>query len=626
MLFSLEGMAYTLDSLVIYLDQARSNLTALPSSAYVSAYRGMKLAHKLNEPVYLPEAYLLMGESQWHMGNYAEAEVNFSKSYNIAGEMNDMAARAAAIHGEGKVNYRYANYQEALNSFLEAAEIQQQLNDSTALAQTWLSLGILQAELKRYPEAQRHYQDALEIAKDDRTIAYIYNHIGRAYRKDKDYDRARKAHEPSVAMFESLNDTAGIARNYNNMGSIFRREGKFAQALDYFWTSLKMHESRHDQEALADGYNDIAKTYLQMNKFNKALRYGKKGLDIAREAGLRDDERYALDNLARIYERRGEYQIALSTQKEHDQLKDSLINANKLEQLAQLHLHFERKQQLKEIELLKKDKELLKMDQELAGERRRLGLVLGSSIMLFLFGLVGFYYYRYRLRTRSHKVLESKNAELDNEKKKSEALLLNILPAETAKELMSKGYASPRSYQEVTVLFSDFKNFSMLAEKLSPEALVQELDECFQAFDNIIERFGIEKIGDAYMCASGLPQPNDNHAVNMVYAALEMQRFLKKHKEEKQVAGLPYFEARIGIHTGPVVAGVVGSKKFAYDIWSDTVNTASRMESCGAVGEVNISASTWEKVKDYFECNPRGKVQAKGKEEIDMFFVNEKIK
>lgn len=612
--------AYNMDSLQIYLAEAKENITALPATAYNSAYRGMKLAHRLGEPTYLPGAYLLMGEAQWQMGNYHDAEVNFSKSYKIAGEMNDMSARASAIHGQGKVNYRYANYQEALNSYLEAAEIQQKLNDSTALAQTWLSLGILQSELKRYPEAQRHYQDALEIAKDRQTIAYIYNHIGRAFRKAEVYDQARKAHERSIQIFESLEDTAGIARNYNNLGSIFRREGKFAQALDYFWTSLKMHESRGDQEALADGYNDIAKTYLQMKKLGKALEYGKAGLELARKAGLRDDERYALENLARIYESRGEYQIALATQKEHNQLKDSLLNANKLEQLAQLHLHFERKQQLKEIELLK-------MDRELDEERRLLVLVSGGSVILFLFIMAGVFYYRYRLKNRSNKVLEDKNAELDQEKKKSEELLLNILPAETARELLSKGFASPRSYQEVSVLFSDFKNFSKLAEKFSPEELVHELDECFQAFDEIIEKYGIEKIktiGDAYMCASGLPKPSDDHAVKMVNAALEMQEFLKKHKEEKETLGQLYFEARIGIHTGPVVAGVVGSKKFAYDIWSDTVNTASRMESCGSVGEVNISENTWNKVKDNFECSPRGKVKAKGKGEIDMFFIKRK--
>lgn len=615
-----KSYAYNMDSLQIYLKQAKENLTGLPAGAYASAYKGMKLAHRLGEPTYLPGAYLLMGEAQWQMGNYHEAEINFSKSYHIAGEMNDMAARAAAIHGQGKVNYRYANYEEALNSYLEAAEIQQQLNDSTALAQTWLSLGILQSELKRYPEAQRHYQDALEIARDSTTIAYIYNHIGRAYRKAEAYNKARGAHEHSIELFENLKDTAGIARNYNNLGSIFRREGKFAQALDYFWTSLKMHEARRDQEALADGYNDIAKTYLQMDKLGKALEYGKVGLKIARKAGLRDDERYALENLARIYESRGEYRIALATQKLHDQLKDSLLNANKLEQLAQLHLHFERKQQLKEIELLKKDRQL-------QSERRLLFFVSGGSIILFLFIMAGVYYYRYTLKNKSNKVLAGKNAELDAEKKKSEELLLNILPAETARELMSKGFASPRSYPEVSVLFSDFKNFSKLAERLSPEELVHELDECFQAFDTIIEKYGIEKIktiGDAYMCASGLPQPNEDHAVKMVHAALEMQDFLKKHKAEKEALGQFYFEARIGIHTGPVVAGVVGSKKFAYDIWSDTVNTASRMESCGSVGEVNISENTWNKVKDHFECSPRGKVKAKGKGEIDMFFVKRK--
>lgn len=612
--------AQGVDSITTYLSKAKVSLTSTPDIAYVNASRGMRLAHRLGEPRYLPEAYTLMGEARWERGLYNDAETNFTKAYNISLEMNDSLGLAGAIHGSGQVHYRFANYQEALTSYLEAAGIQQKFRDSAALAQTFLSLGILQAELQRYPEAQRHYQDALEIGMEPRLVAYIHNHIGRAYRKDGEYDKARRAHQTSVSIFERLKDTAGLARNYNNMGSIFRRENNFPKALDYFWTSLNMHKTRKDQEALADGYNDIAKTYSQMGKLSKALRYAKLALEIAKEAGLRDDERYALENLALIYEANGKYQVALETQKAHDRLKDSLLNANKLEQLAQLHLHFERKQQQKEIELLKKDKAL----QE---ERKLLLFVSGGSIILFLFVMAGVSFYRYRLKNKSNKVLADKNAELDDEKKKSEALLLNILPAETAKELMAKGFASPRSYQEVTVLFSDFKNFSKLAEILSPEELVQELDTCFQAFDEIIERHGVEKIktiGDAYMCASGLPNPSENHALDMVNAALEMQLFLEEHKLIQQSLDLPFFEARIGIHTGPVVAGVVGSKKFAYDIWSDTVNTASRMESCGEVGEVNVSYATYALIKKHFECTPRGKVEAKGKGEIEMFFIKKR--
>jgi class 3 adenylate cyclase len=217
------------------------------------------------------------------------------------------------------------------------------------------------------------------------------------------------------------------------------------------------------------------------------------------------------------------------------------------------------------------------------------------------------------------------NLELNKEKKKTDDLLLNILPHETADELKRWGISPARSYESVTVMFTDFQGFTRISEQLTPQRLVSELDLCFRAFDDIIERHQIEKIktiGDSYLCVSGVPKANPMHARDVVAAALEMQKYMNVLKQEKQKHNEPYFEMRIGIHSGPVVAGIVGVKKFAYDLWGDTVNTASRMESSCEVGKVNVSGTTWELVKNRFHCIHRGKVAAKNKGEIDMYFVD----
>jgi adenylate cyclase len=209
---------------------------------------------------------------------------------------------------------------------------------------------------------------------------------------------------------------------------------------------------------------------------------------------------------------------------------------------------------------------------------------------------------------------------------RSEALLLNILPEVIARELKEKGRVEAKQFKEVTVMFTDFKDFTLITEKLSPAELVAEIDELFKAFDHISSKYNLEKIktiGDSYMCAGGLPVPNTAHALNVVHAAIDILQFTQRHFQKRAMEGKEAFEIRIGIHSGPVVAGIVGDKKFAYDIWGDTVNLASRMESSGEAGRINISGSTYALVKDSFHCVYRGKIQAKNKGEIDMYFAEQ---
>lgn len=282
-----------------------------------------------------------------------------------------------------------------------------------------------------------------------------------------------------------------------------------------------------------------------------------------------------------------------------------------------LHLHI-----LDSINLEKQELAIKQHEAEMERQKIRRSLMMtgsGSTLLLAVFLLFGF-----TRQKKNNRLLSEKNEEINKEKERSDELLLNILPAQVAGELKAFGEAKARHYDNVTVLFSDFKDFSKIAENLPPGKLVKELDYCFKAFDEIVSRNGLEKIktiGDAYMCAGGLPDPGGDHAARAVRAAMEMQQFLDEWKKEKMQLEEPYFEARIGIHTGPVVAGVVGVKKFAYDIWGDTVNIASRMESSGEPGKINISGKTRQLLGDAFQCSYRGKIQAKNKGEIDMYFV-----
>jgi adenylate cyclase len=222
------------------------------------------------------------------------------------------------------------------------------------------------------------------------------------------------------------------------------------------------------------------------------------------------------------------------------------------------------------------------------------------------------------------KIINERTEELIKEKDKSENLLANVLPKDTADEIKTKGKATKRKYNMATVLFSDIQGFTKIAAQMNPETLIDELDKFFFHFDSVVEKYNIEKIktiGDAYMCAGGIPDKNRTNPVEVVLAALEMRQYMKDLRLKAREKGENIWDIRIGIHTGSVIAGVVGQKKLSYDIWGDTVNVASRMESSGEAGKINISGSTYELVKDFFICEYRGKMPVKYKGEIDMYFV-----
>ncbi len=272
---------------------------------------------------------------------------------------------------------------------------------------------------------------------------------------------------------------------------------------------------------------------------------------------------------------------------------------------------------LGDIDILTKDIAL----QKLYLERQRIAIYAALSTGFLLLVLVIGLYNRNKYIRKTKKIIEE-------EKDRSEKLLLSILPEETARELKEKGAATPKHYGVVSVMFTDFKGFTNIAEKLTPQELIEELNYCFFEFDKIIEKHRLEKIktiGDGYMCAGGIPVANQSNPLDIVRAALEIKAFMDQLKIDREKEGRNYWEIRIGIHTGQVVAGVVGKNKFAYDIWGDAVNTANAMESSGITGKINISGKTYEYIKERFSCTYRGKVNAKNKGEIDMYIVEKEI-
>lgn len=547
---------------------------------------------------------------------YGTDAINLSKEINWA----DGIGYAKYYRGSNYMNK--GMFPEALSDYLDALAYFEKTGDQKKLSGTLSNIGGIYGYQQKNEKALDYFNKALEInnkifPNTNFVVANLGN-IGLIYNNLKDYPKAldyltraericvEHNHEdmlPNVqvsiaGIYLGLKDYRnGFAYSKRAIDSARKEEqvGIVANAQLYLGTSIKQLVIAKDQHFIDSLYQGNTKTALADAKYN--LTEAIRTLDEMGDIYLMSS---AYDALSQLEAYQGDYKSAF----EHHQLfktfQDSTFNADKNEQILQssMQYEFDKKESQTKAEQEKKD---------IRNANFRMGILIAlGGALLFLLVV-----YRQRNKIKLGKKL-------------SDELLLNILPADVAEELKAKGKAEAKHYDDITVMFTDFKGFTAIAEKVSPAALVAEIDLCFKAFDEIISRHNLEKIktiGDSYMCAGGLPARNDTHAVDVVLAGIEIREFMHRHWADKKKEGQDAFEIRIGIHSGAAVAGIVGLKKFAYDIWGDTVNIASRMEAACETGKVNISGFTYELVKDKFECTHRGKIAVKYKGEIDMYFV-----
>ncbi|MBL0340081.1 MAG: tetratricopeptide repeat protein [Bacteroidetes bacterium] len=504
------------------------------------------------------------------------------------------------------------NNPEALKFLYKALKIRTASNDELGISYTENNLGIIYLNQNNYQESLKHFSISLKIRLklDDKSGASnSYNNIGVIYFNLGKFQEAHMNYLKSLELANEIGDDDAAATASDNIGSIYEKQGNFAEALKHYYIGLTINKKVKNKSNMAASYGNIAGIYIQRKQYKTAKYYIDSSLTIAKEIEAIDQLKYNYKSLTTLDSSQNNFRQAFENYKLHIQFRDSIINEGNIKKITEQEMQydFDKKEAIAQGKQEKKD---VIANEELKKQKLvRNGFVGGFTIVLLFAGIF----------------LKQRN-KIKKGKKLSDGLLLNILPEEVAEELKQKGSADARQFDEVTVMFTDFKGFTQISEKLTPKELVAEIHTCFKAFDDIISKHNIEKIktiGDSYMCAGGLPVPNKTNALEVVNAALEIQQFMQWHLEKRKSEGKEIFEIRIGIHTGPVVAGIVGVKKFAYDIWGDTVNIASRMESSGEPGKINISGSTYEIIKNQFNCEHRGKIEAKNKGGIDMYFVSE---
>jgi adenylate cyclase len=594
-----------------------------PDSGLMFAQQAFELANAKGLLTGVFWSYNNFGANHNQKGEYRKAIEYFEKALNVDHPIRE--EKEAMIIGNIALALNYMeDHAGALRYSRDVLEIHEKNRDRPGLASTYNVMGNIYNAIKEHDRANEVYEEALAIYRDLHdlngegivlgNIGIVHAAMGRS-QEALEYDLA------ALMIFEKLGQKRDVALNLLNIGDVYSRIEDPFNVHDHLWRSLQLSREIGDRNLAALAMKNLGENYLKAAS-QANLTHGHAPFDVPAKArllkardlleesiptllemGRKEAAKHAQFSLAEVYEKLGDTRKALEHHRigsvmrdslNHEELRKEIIRHDHKKQAMADSLRHAAEKEFRDLEIREHQANLNKQRIALFGSLGGLALIILLALAIY------------------------------KGKKRSDDLLLNILPYETAQELKSKGHSEARQIDHVTVLFTDFKGFTELADGLSPQELVEEINSCFSAFDNIMEKHGVEKIktiGDAYMAAGGMPVPKATHALDTVKAALDIQRFMLQRAEINKLQSKPFFEVRIGIHTGPVVAGIVGIKKFQYDIWGDTVNVASRMENHSEPGRINISETTYELVKDRFTFSHRGEIEVKGKGRLAMYFV-----
>jgi len=635
----------------IYLQLGRIYFSNNPDKAIDYARQSLKVSERTGFKKGMARAYSLIGGAVSAKGYLDSSLSYYDKEFKILEETGDKTGLGDYYTGKGNVYSVKGDYPEALKNYYNALKVTKETRDVRGTSISYINISGIYVGQENYPAALKilnerleelkkinfkqgigvfegnianvyslmgNYHEAIKSnksalmifidTKQQRNIPIGYNAIADGYFKLKEYDSALAYYQMGYKMAVEGNFKNLMAETTVSIGEVYSEQLKFDDAIKNYLSALNIFEETHNKQSICNCYVDLGDAYLKHKNFQQALSCYSKAMAIANDAGMNDHLQDIYFKLTAVDSATGDYRAAFNHRGLYMMIKDSVSNNEKSKKINMLTMNYEFDKKQDSLNAVQARKDAIATLEIRKQKQQKYGFIIGLAIMLVFAGV----FFRQRNNIKKGK-------------KRSDELLLNILPEEVAEELKEKGSADAKLFDDVTVMFTDFKGFTTIAEKLTAKELVGEINYCFSAFDNIIHKYRIEKIktiGDSYMAVGGLPIANKTHSKDVVNAALEINKFMEEHKQQRIKEGKEIFEIRIGIHTGPVVAGIVGIKKFAYDIWGDTVNLASRMESSGEAGKVNISGSTYELVKNDFNCIYRGKIQAKNKGEVDMYFVD----
>lgn len=606
------------NQLKILLDLSGKLFRAEPDSALVYAHKAKDLALQLDRKVNLGYALKNIGLAYYIKGDFSEVLNYWEQSLNIFESVPFPLGISNLLNNLGAVYFSKGDDPKALEYYLGSLRIAEEIADKSRIATAYVNIGAVYFNKKEtHEQALDAYAKALETFEalgNQDGIGTAALNLGEVYLEEGNTTSALVHFNKSLNAFEKTGGNLALALNY--IGTTYAKNKELDRAIPFHQQAYQNAESKAAKVEMSKALKSLADVYQQQNKFDLATNNYQKALAIAQSIETDNEIRDAYEGLASALAAKGDYKNAFTAQTNYDLIKEKIQSEAYDEKIGNLRFQFDLENKEKEIALLNKDNDLKEVEIEQANTLRNFLYAIGGLLLIILGGISFQYWY-----------VKKSNNLLAEERNRSEEILLNILPKDTADELKTNGFVKTRKFENCTVLFTDFKAFTKFAETVPPEELVKSVDYYFKKFDEIIGKYGLEKIktiGDSYMCAGGLPATNDTHPHDAVKAALEIRQFAEQRLRHP-TPDTHAFEVRIGINTGPIVAGVVGITKFQYDIWGNTVNVASRMESASMPGKINISEHTYQLVKDNFECTYRGEIEVKHAGTMKMYFVEEAL-
>lgn len=584
--------------------------------------KGLKLAEKIGWDNGKAICYNSVACNYINKSEFSKAVENLQKAVKINIEDGEKINLSENYINIGNVFYMQSNYPNALKYYQKALKINEEIGNKSGQSKTLGNIGVIYNSQSNYSKALEYQKEALKINEEignKSGQAANFGNIGAIYQIQSNYPNALKYYHKALNMNVEVGNKTGQALVLGNIGAIYSSQSNFHKAIESLQKSLMINIEIDSQKGLAYNYLNIGELYLSLSQdsilskvkiesqyvnldkevnLNKSIEFTLQAEKIFREIHGINELSQLYNTLHKAYYQKGMYKQSIDAHIKYIELRDSVFSQENTYKIADLEKSREEDLKQKEIEKQK----IMIAEQE---KRERLILYFSIGIVL-LMAVVMFIIFRLL--------------------KRADKLLYNVLPISIAKRLKNKEHPISDYFEQASIVFIDIVNFTELAKDEDPRRVVEALNKIFTQYDEIANKFGLEKIktiGDSYMAAAGIPLIQKDNAHRAAQMALEVKAMMADYHTSDGTK----IEVRIGLDCGPVVAGVIGENKFIYDMWSDAVNTASRMESSSIAGQVHVSERFKDAVTEYeqFDYVERGEMEIKGKGKMKTYFIGEKV-